>query len=150
MICFTLRCVFAYHCVQEVPSALCGVADVILCADCLFFEDFHAGLLACCDALLKPVVPPGVLHVCFLQNPARHLDFAVHLCSGGPAPSVWALAPSRGGSLERFVGTAVRAGFDVCVRDGVCAGAVCAAAAANTAFDPDLHRPRMVILTRKA
>ena len=36
------------------PAPLRGVADTVMCADCLFFEDFHTYLLETVDCLLKP------------------------------------------------------------------------------------------------
>lgn len=55
--------------------------DLIVCADCLFFEEFHGHL---CNTMYHCMEDPTF---------SETTDF----------PQVWLLAPSRGGSRERFL-----------------------------------------------
>lgn len=126
---------------EAAPAVLarCGCAPchLLLCADCLFFEAFHADLLHTVRALLSP--------------------------EGGVAVM---LAPQRGGSLDRFVDLArdefvhvrVIRRYDEAIWEKhvqLSASAATAAGAearpadpppADETYEPDVHYPLMVLL----
>ena len=66
--------------------------DVILCADCFFFESFHVDLLHTCRWLVKP-----------RAKEEGKADDSPSVERSLRDSHAWFVAPSRGGSLERFI-----------------------------------------------
>lgn len=88
---------------HEDGPAEAGV-DVVLGADLLFFEDFHAGLLDLLASVLRPDEGKGERLGCGSIYPlAMPFNHFTTFCSPGEA---CLLQPSRGGALERFVARA--------------------------------------------
>lgn len=114
-------------------SDLLRTVDLVVGADCLFFDKYHADLKA---LLLR-----------FLRR-------------DGGAPPVWLVAPTRGTTLQRFVDlmkleddvdVTVEAAYDdvvTTVHERLSA-ADCAEAAAKS-YDADKHLPLLVTITRRA
>lgn len=108
------------------PCAVVGTggADLVLAADCLFFECFHDDL---------------AVTVARLTAPARGV--------------AWMLAPRRGGSLERFVARARPLFGYVGVFDqfdGRVGDALASLRARSAEFDADIHAPVLVVLAHDA
>lgn len=135
---------------------LAGAVDLVVAADCLFFEHVHEHLLSTCSAAMRrcssaegsagagqPFRVPCV-SLAALASQVQH------------EPQAWLIAPQRGGSCDRFVEKAVcpaanRGAFDViCAAqfDTALSTAVSAAAEKDVQFSADLHQPLLVVLVR--
>jgi len=164
------------HAAQQVPVLLTGSvpqtgetqsstldvrrdADLIVAADCLFFESYAEHLLSTCFGALRleaaPVEPTGGTYGS--STLASALLAPAPGCTRG-IPQVWLLAPERGGSRSRFVaraqvwqapGTDEPAWavlqfeqYDEAVQHAH-AGA---AKGATGGYEADLHHPLLVVL----
>ena len=105
---------------ENIPSEWKATFDLILCADCFFFEEVHADLLQCITALLSP---------------------------GGQVVSV---APSRGKSLDRFVNAAQAAGFSAIIEDSYCSRVTTKhhQFLKQDTFTEDIHYPLLLMMTK--
>lgn len=91
----------------RVSRSLDGAFHLAIAADILFFEGYHTDLLHALAVLLSPC-PSASVRGSEPALPGGTCKFDVGLPRLAPRsrPQAWLLAPSRGGSLERFVGRA--------------------------------------------
>ena len=126
------RVVWSERGLEEDTSDLAGSFDAVVGADCLFFEDFHHALCATTAALLRPesrptALPARATWTALVHAASGFSEFAadVELSRAGDelptsrAPFAAFIAPSRGGSLERFAALCneVPTGLDAVVFD---------------------------------
>jgi hypothetical protein len=143
-------------------------ADVIVAADCLFFEHYHEHLMSTCwGALKRGQPPPAPLHAaaapaCVYGSAAEAL-LAPHECTGATIPQVWMVAPERAGSRGRFAALAREwavppsspaasspppawSVHDVNEYDPVVLAAHATALQGGGLYDADLHFPKLLVL----
>ncbi len=140
-------------------------ADLVVAADCLFFESFAEHLLSTCYGALRQTLPAPAATKALCEEAPRDGTKCLATAllrpaagSGAPIPQVWLVAPERGGSRTRFVQRAqswVAPGGDTpawsVLQFPVYDAAVHAAheaaqAAGHGGYDVDLHHPLLVVL----